>query len=102
MAFTQSSRIWWDTTQPGASTSELEDSAVNSTAATDNASGTVGLEQGRMIICARSGFEIPLTEAVQDPVTGNLVWNRFVDPPPLDADDGLTVPSDGTHNDESN
>ena len=90
MGFTQTTRVWWNTTQPGASTSELTDADNPTTPPTDDTcSGVVGVSAPEgMGVCERSGWEFPLSQMTQDPNTGRMVGNRFVDPPaPVDATD---------------
>lgn len=80
MAFSQSDRVWWDTSQPGASTSELEDATPTAgTPEADEDSGTTGERKGVRVVCARSGFSVPESETVIDPISGQRVWSSFVD-----------------------
>jgi hypothetical protein len=81
MPFTKTVRIWWDTTEPGADTGFLIDAAPDAglPADEDQDTGTVGLERGKLVVCARSGFTVPERETVIDPYTGRLIWRRFVD-----------------------
>jgi hypothetical protein len=82
MAFTQTNRIWWDTSRPGASTLNLYDADVPTTPDTSDDSGIVGTNYGEQwVICERSGFPFPLSQTTIDPNTGKRVGRRFVDPP---------------------
>jgi len=101
LPFTKTTRVWWPTTAPGAGTANLLDAEVNSTAANDNASGTVGLESGKMVVCARSGFEVPFSETVIDPISGSRVWAKFADQVPEPVQDDITIPSDGIFESEN-
>lgn len=81
MTFSQPSRIWWDSSQPGAGTDALSDATPSAgpPASTDEDTGIVGRSQDKRVICARSGFSVPYSETVIDPITGNRVWARFAD-----------------------
>lgn len=102
MAFTLTSRVWWDNTQPGQGTTYLLDAETPANASTDNSTGFIGLEQGPMVVCARSGFEVPFSETVLDAVTGARVWAKFADSIPETDQDSLNTPYDGLHINESN
>jgi len=74
-------RVWWDTTQPGAGDSQLENPA-DSAPDPDEDSGITGrAAEEPWVICARSGFPFPLSETAIDPNTGARVGIRFLDPP---------------------
>lgn len=79
MSFTKSSRVWWNTTKPGAGTAYLSDADVPGTPDEADDSGIAGWEKDQLIVCSRSGFVVPLSEAIEDPYTGKLVWRTFVD-----------------------
>lgn len=84
MAFTQASRVWWTTTDPGASTAFLVDATPDPALPASDDSDTGAEERpnkGRWFVCERSGFTVPFVETVIDPNTGSRVWHRFVDPP---------------------
>ena len=97
MAFTQSTRVWWDSAKPGAGTSQLKDAtpSAGTPSSPSEDTGTEGLRRGRLVVCARSGFVVPLSETVLDPNTGARVWNRFADKQdPLDRERGIPPPVD--------
>jgi hypothetical protein len=81
VSFTKTDRVWWDTTLPGAATDFLTDAEPDAglPASADQDTGIVGLERGKMVVCARSGFAVPESETVPDPYTGRLIWRHFVD-----------------------
>ena len=97
MAFAGSSRVWWDSTQPGRGTENLTDSTLGITAPPeDSSAGITGRYEDKLVICARSGFDVPENETVVDPLTGNRVWNRFVDTRPLSDDEDMRPPYNET------
>lgn len=81
MAFTQPSRVWWNTSAPGAGTNQLEDATPSATtpASANEDTGIEGTEQDRLFRCERSGFTVPFSETVIDPVSGHRVWYKFAD-----------------------
>ena len=84
MAFTETGRIWWDTTSPGQSTASYLDAVPDAglPASEDRDTGTANhLAPQGWQVCARSGFSVPKHEIVIDPVSGSEVWDRFVDKP---------------------
>lgn len=89
MAFTQTSRIWWSSSEPGRSTSALNDAVPGTNS--DGHTGVTGRKRlERWLICARSGVEFPLSQAAVDPNTNRLVWRRFVDKPDPVTDQGTS------------
>lgn len=97
MAFTQNSRIWWDTSKPGSGTSQLQDSTPSpaTPASPDEDTGIVGVTKGPLARCERSQFVVPVSELVTDPITGRRVWFRFVDrlPEQSESDPSAPVPA---------
>lgn len=79
MAFTQGTRVWWDTSKPGAGTAKLDDATVPTTPDAGDDSGIVGLHQDKQVECDRSGFVVPASDTVIDPVSGHRVLARFAD-----------------------
>lgn len=82
MTFTNTSRVWWNTANPGSGTAFLSDASPAEN--TDNDTGWTGRIRGDIwVICARSGFGVPFSDSIIDPNTGQRVWRRFVDRPAI-------------------
>lgn len=76
------SRVWWDSSKPGAGTAFLYDATP--AANTDNDTGWTGrIRADTWVTCARSGFNVPFSETIVDPNTGFRVWRRYVDRPAI-------------------
>lgn len=85
MSFTQSARVWWNTSKPGSGTAFLTDADVPTTPVASDDSGIENRPTNdRWVICARSGFPFPIGETVIDPNTGMRVAAIYADPIPSD------------------
>lgn len=74
------SRIWWDSSAPGAGVAQLYDAIP--AANPDNDTGVTGrIRADTWVTCARSGFNVPFSDTVIDVNNGLRVYWRYQDRP---------------------